>query len=487
MAERILSSKKINVVLLFLCLTLGQGCSCKVKEKIFLNEKPNVLLIVVDDLGWADCGFMGSTFYETPNLDHLASESLVFTNAYAGAANCAPSRAALMSGMNSPRTGIYTVSPSERGNKKSRKLIPIENKDVLADSVYTMAEMFRDAGYVTGHFGKWHLGKDPLTQGFDVNIAGGLKGHPKAYFAPYGYPDLEAPEGEYLTDRLANEAITFIENNVHKPFFLYMPFYTVHTPIQGKEAIIQKYKKKSPTNTHYIAEYAAMIESMDYNVGRLLDKLNALNLENTIVVFTSDNGGIYAISKQLPLRAGKGSYYEGGIRVPLAVKWSNKIKPRKSIVPVSNLDLYPTFSSILGTTVPENKILDGVDLKDYLIKGEQIQERALFFHFPIYLQAYSKQSGVNRDPLFRTRPGSVIIDGDWKLIWYYEDQEGELFNIKKDIGESLNLIKVHPEKTKEMKQKLEQWLQETNAPIPTTLNPLFDSEWQQKQINKYRN
>ncbi|MCG8580603.1 MAG: sulfatase [Bacteroidales bacterium] len=475
-----------RVVILFLGVLMFVSCAFNSTSKNVSASKPNVVFIMVDDLGWTDCGYMGNTYYETPNVDQLASESLVFTRAYAGAANCAPSRASLMSGMSAPRTGIYTVSPSDRGNKKSRKIIPIVNTDELADSVYTMAEMFRDAGYVTGHFGKWHLGEDPCKQGFDVNVAGGHKGHPKRYFAPYGYPNLEAPEGEYLTDRLTNEAITFIENNQHKPFFLYMPFYTVHTPIQGKEAIIKKYKNKIQTGSHFRPDYAAMVESMDYSVGRILDKLKALNLVNTIVVFTSDNGGIHAISKQTPLRAGKGAYYEGGIRVPLCIKWKGKIKPQTSNLPVSNLDFYPTFKQITKANVPNGKITDGVSLKDYLLHNKEIDERAMFFHFPIYLQGYAKVGGVNRDPLFRTRPGSAVIKGDWKLIWYYEDEEAELFNLKTDLGESINLAQHEVEKVEELKQLLDDWLLETSAPVPTEQNPDYDEAWHSKQLKKYK-
>ncbi len=474
----------VKVLICVLLVLLYEGCSVKTENPVTYQIKPNIVLIVADDLGWTDCGYMGSTYYETPNIDQLANESLIFTNAYAGAANCAPSRAALMSGMNSPRTGIYTVSPSDRGNKKSRKLVPIRNTDFLADSVYTMAEMFKDAGYVTSNFGKWHIGKDPCTQGFDINIGGGQWGHPKSYYAPYKYPDLEAPEGEYLTDHLTNEALTFIENNQKNPFFLYLPFYSVHTPIHGKEAIVEKYKVKEITENHFRADYAAMVESVDYSVGRIFKKLNELNLNNTIVIFTSDNGGVYSISKQWPLRAGKGTYYEGGIRVPLTVKWSDKVKPGKTDIPVSNMDFFPTFKDIIRADIPQKKILDGVSLKDLWLENDSLPERPLFFHFPIYLQAYSKSSGVNRDPLFRTRPGTAIRMGDWKMIYYYEDQQVELFNLSKDIGETTNVADTFPEKVQELKQMIDNWIEQTNAPIPSELNPDFDKVWGQNYVIK---
>ncbi|GAF03696.1 sulfatase [Saccharicrinis fermentans] len=477
----------IRGLVIFIALGfLLTACMYRSDSTSLPKDLPNVVLIVVDDMGWTDCGFMGSEYYETPNIDQLAKESMVFTNAYAGAANCAPSRAALMSGMNSPRTGIYTVSPSDRGNVKSRKLIPIKNTEFLADSVYTMAEMFKDAGYVTGHFGKWHLGENPCTQGFDVNVGGGPSGHPKSYFAPYIYPDLPAPKGEYLTDRLTNEAITFLENNKKNPFFLYMPFYTVHTPIQGKEAIVQKYKSKASTEAHHRADYAAMVESMDYSVGRILNKIDNLKLDNTLIVFTSDNGGIFAISKQWPLRAGKGAYYEGGIRVPLTIKWKGYIEPGKTNVPVLNMDFYPTFRDIIQAKIPANKIFDGVSLKGLLLENKELEERSLFFHFPVYLQAYSKKSGVNRDPLFRTRPGTAMIRGDWKMIYYYEDEQVELFNLREDISESNNLAQQLPEIVREMKKSMDDWIVDTKAPVPSQLNSDYDEAWNRKQINKYR-
>lgn len=449
------------------------------------SNPPNVVFILVDDLGWTDSGFMGSKFYETPNLDKMASESLVFTNAYAGAANCAPSRACLMSGMNSPRTGIYTVSPSDRGSAKTRKLIPIENTEFLADSVVTMAEMFKSAGYVTGNFGKWHVGEDPKTQGFDVNVGGGRYGHPKSYFAPYMVPDIPAPDGEYLTDRLTNEAIKFIENNVENRFFLYLPYYTVHTPIQPKMAIKNKYLNKTTSDIHDDPAYAAMIEVMDYNVGKILAKLQQLNLDdNTLVVFTSDNGGLYSVSKQHPLRAGKGSYYEGGIREPMMIKWPGIVRPGKTDMPVTNLDFYPTFGEMLGVEFKKNQPVDGHSLIPLLKDGKVLTERPIFFHFPIYLEGNKKSAAETRDPLFRSRPGSVVRKGEWKLHYYYEDQAYELYNLAEDLGETKNLVDEYPEVKKEMESLLNDWLKKTNAPLPVEVNPLYDASFEKEAIQK---
>jgi len=405
----------------------------------------------------------------------------VFTNAYAGASNCAPSRACLISGLNTPRHGIYTVSPSDRGSSKTRQLIPIKNTSHLYDSIYTLPQMLKSAGYVTGSFGKWHVGIDPAKQGIDVNVGGSGRGNPgnKGYFSPYNIDNItDGPKGEYLTDRLTNEAISFVEKHKDTAFFLYLPYYTVHTPIMGKESLIKKFEKKKGVNGQDRPDYAAMVASMDENVGRLLSTLKEKGLENnTIIIFTSDNGGIKAISHQDPLRAGKGSYYEGGIRVPLIIKWPNHIKPNSaSEQHFSNLDFYPTLQSI----VKPSKIasfLDGIDLNPVL-KEQEIIERDLFFHFPVYLQAYKKGKDGGRDPLFRTRPGSVIISGHWKLHHFYEDDALELYNLSDDLSETNNIADKHPEKVKELYRKLEQWIIKTKAPIPSKRNPEYDAQFE---------
>lgn len=441
------------------------------------NRKPNVIYINVDDLGWMDTVTYGSTFYETPNIDQLAKSGMKFTRGYAAAANCAPSRACLISGQNTPRHGIYTVGNSDRGNAKTRKIIPIENKEILADSVVTMAEMFKKEGYVTGTFGKWHLGKDPKTQGFDVNKGGANQGSPGGggYFSPYNLPSLEnGPDGENLTDRLTQESIKFITENKDKPFFVYLPFYAVHTRLETTEELEKKYSKKGGDKQQNNAVYAGMIETVDKNIGILMAALKELHLKNTLIVFTSDNGGIRDISSQQPLRAGKGSYYEGGIRVPFIVSWKGEIVPNTiSNTPISNLDFYPTFMDILGAKIP-GKVLDGQSILPVL-KGKKGNERDLFFHFPIYLQAYNQKTDDGRDPLFRTRPGSVIIEGNWKLHQYFEDNALELYNLETDLGERYNLAKANPEKANALLQKLTKWREETKAPVPTKHNPEYDS------------
>lgn len=466
--------KNIISILFVVLITSGNAQNSKVQ-----NSKPNIIYINVDDLGWMDTETYGSTFYETPNITKLAASGMTFTQGYAGAANCAPSRACLMSGQNTPRHGIYTVSNSDRGNVKTRKIIPIKNTEILADSNITMAEMFKKAGYTTGTFGKWHLGEDARTQGFDVNIGGDKRGNPgqNGYFSPYNIANIDQlKDGENLTDRLTEEAIKFIKTNKDKPFFVYLPFYAVHTPLKTFPKLKQKYLDKGGDELQYHAEYAGMVETVDKNIGLLLKALDALKLDNTLIIFTSDNGGIRAISSQHPLRAGKGSYYEGGIRVPFIVSWKGVIEPKTvSNTPISNLDAYPTFMDILDVKIPE-KILDGVSILPVL-KGKSIKDRSLYFHFPIYLQAYNGEKDDARDPLFRTRPGSVIIDGKWKLHQYFEDGELELYNLEEDLGERINLVEINTKKTSELLEKLNRWRKEIKAPIPSKLNPEFDSNF----------
>ncbi len=452
-----------------LFVTIANFCSAQ--------KKPNIVYINIDDLGWTDLACYGSNYYETPNIDRLVSMGLKFTDAYASASNCAPSRAGLLTGQYSPRHGIYTVNSSERGNANDRKLIPTANTVTLVDSVLTIAEALKRAGYITASMGKWHLGDDPKTQGFDINIGGNHSGHPKSYFSPYQNNNLtDGPIGEYLTDRLTDEAIGFLRNSKNKTFFLYMTYYTVHTPIQGKEGLINKYQKKQVSLQHKNATYAAMIEAMDMNVGRLVDTLEELKLtDNTLIVFTSDNGGLFTVSEQFPLKYGKGAYYEGGTRVPLIIRWDGKIKANSvSDVPVINLDFYPTLLEISNASYKKNQIQDGISLTPILFDLGTIKERALYWHFPIYLEA---QNGYNeytgRDPYFRTRPGSTMRYGKWKLHQYFEDGTVELYNLDTDLSEQNNLAQINPEKTSELINMLEIWRTNTNAPIPDQLNPQY--------------
>ncbi len=441
----------------------------------FPEQWVNIVYINIDDMGWTDISCMGSRYYETPNIDRLAREGMLFTNAYAPAANCAPSRACCMSGQYTPRHGIYTVGSSVRGKAKNRKLIPIKNNTVLPDEVITIPEALNAVGYVTCHAGKWHLGDDPCTQGFDVNIAGCQWGGPNGggYFNPGGFPNLTGKRNkDFLTDRITDECLKFIDTNREHPFFLYFSPYAVHAPIKSKSSIREKYEKKRGSNGHNNANYAALIETLDTNIGRILNRLDNLGLtDNTLVLFTSDNGGVFKRTRQHPLRAGKGSYFDGGIREPLLVRWPGKIKPgSRCDTPVIGIDFYPTFLDATRTPKPKGKQLDGLSLMPLLTDSGALPERPIFWHFPIYLQGGNEET---HDRAFRTRPGSAVRYGDWKLHEYFEDGRLELYNLKSDAGERKNLAGEMPEKVKELHQLLKRWRQETDAPVPTKLNPKY--------------
>ena len=479
---------KRHIFLLVIIGILLTACGRQPTAPVSLSEEtqPNIIMIVVDDLGWSDVGYNQSTdLFETPNIDGLAQQSVIFTNAYAGAANCAPSRAVLMSGQYGPRHGIYTVSPSARGDARTRKLIPIKNQRGLTPEVITLAEALRAAGYRTGHFGKWHLGDDPDTQGFDVNVAGSHQGMTFHYFSPYKLKNIEdGEEGEYLTDRLTTEVIDWVKTKRDAPFFAYLPYYSVHTPFQAPAETVEKYVKKGIGDKKQ-ATYAAMVELMDSNVGRILNTLESEGLaENTLVIFTSDNGGYRMSSFPSPLRAGKGSYYEGGIRVPLLVRWPNKIRPSTSSLPVINADFYPTLLSFANAEQPK-QVLDGVDLSEILLEQKAPKSRDLFWHFPVYLQAHHAPTDQGQDPLFRTRPGSAIRSGDWKLLHYFENDEYELYNLKNDVGEQNNLAEKYPDKTRALQAQLQAWREELGADIPTELNPEYDPAFNNALITQH--
>jgi len=447
------------------------------------SRTPNFVFILIDDMGWRDVGFMGSRYYETPNIDRLAAQGMVFTDAYANAPNCAPTRACLLSGQYGPRHGVYTVGNSDRGSAAGRKLIPVTNRTTLPAETITLAEAIRPAGYRSASIGKWHLGVDPdsgpVAQGFDVNVAGNLAGNPSSYFSPYRNKNLpDGPKGEYLTDRLTEEALAFIEANRARPFFLYLPHYAVHTPIQAKQELVAKYKKKRPDGGQGNPEYAAMIESVDQGVGALLAKLDQLGLaDNTVVVFFSDNGGVGGyrelgiaggeITSNRPLRGGKGMLYEGGIREPTIVRWPAKVKAgTRCATPVIGLDFYPTFLEIAGAEKKPGQILDGESLVPLLTGTGTLKRDAIFWHFPAYLQG-SKGT-------WRTTPCGVIRSGGWKLIEFFEDNRLELYNLADDIGEAADLAEKMPEKAKELHDRLVAWRKAVNAPVPTEKNPQFD-------------
>lgn len=461
---------QIRHVVCFIIIGI-MSLSCDTTKDI---KKPNIVIINVDDLGWKDLGYTGSQYYETPNIDELSRSGMVFTNGYASAANCAPSRACLMTGKWTTRHGIYTVASSERGESRYRKLIPTKNTMVLPKKYPTIASLLLEAGYRTCHSGKWHLSKSPLDYGFEVNIGGGHNGHPRSYYPPYGNVKLNGQSDQYLTDAIMSETLQFIDT-IKGPFFLNYAPYAVHTPIHPVKKLLPKYNGKPSWQGQGNVDYASMVDNLDNNIGQLISLLRSRDLlNNTLVVFTSDNGGLYGITKQKPLRAGKGSYYEGGIRVPFFFVWDGRIKANSMTeVPITNLDLFPTLLEASGIDATLYNP-DGNDLLPILTGQSNYMDRPLYWHFPIYLQAYNVHDNEDRDSLFRTRPGSVIRKGNWKLHYYFEDDGIELYNVSQDISECYNLAINNPEKTQELLVLLKDWWDMTNAPIPKNINPEFE-------------
>ncbi len=478
-------TKKLHIILLSLLAISSTHLQAA--------SQPNILFIFADDLGWRDTTFMGSDFYETPHLDQLANEGMIFTNAYSGAANCAPARACLLSGQYSPRHEIYNVGTKPRGDAKHRKLLHTPGVATLRPDISTWAQQLQKAGYQTASIGKWHLSKDPVPYGFHFNFAGTHSGSPpKGYYPPHGkVPGLKnSPPGEYLTDRLNAEAIKFIKKNREHPWMIYLTHFAVHTPLQPKKELLEKYKNKEPGKLHQHAIMATMIQAVDDGVGRLIQTLKDLNIEdNTVVIFYSDNGGYGPATDMDPLKGYKGTYYEGGIRVPLAVNWPGVIKPgSESSTPVTGVDIYPTLCEIAGAELPTGQVQDGLSLVP-LLRGKKsapLLNRPLFWHFPAYLQSYGGPPNnlEQRDPLFRSRPCSIVRLGNWKLHEYFEDGELELYNLKTDIGESQNLAKSKPGKTAELHQLLKDWRQKIKAPVPSTPNPDYDPLAEAEAIRK---
>ena len=442
---------------------------------------PNIVLILIDDLGWRDLGVMGSEYYETPNIDRLARQGMLFMQAYSNAPNCAPSRASLLSGQYAPRHGIYTVGTAARGNATQRRLIPIENKTVLDLETVTLAEALKEAGYATGHFGKWHLGGEgylPTDQGFDVNVAGNELGTPPSYFYPYEgargqLSDLAqtGTENEYLTDRLTDEAVRFLEANAERPFFLYLSHFAVHTPIRAKDEIIDRFRDKKANGEHDNPTYAAMIFSVDESVGRIVSKLEELGIQdNTVVFFFSDNGGFGPVTSMAPLRGSKGMLYEGGIREPLIVRWPGVIEAGSTTdEQVIGTDLYPTILEVAGAARPTGQTLDGVSLVPVLSGAGGLTERPLFWHFPAYLEADRSVTGP-----WRTTPVGAVRRGRYKLLQFFEDNRLELYDLESDVAEQRDLATSLPDTTRQLLQLLESWRAATDAPVPTEPNPEFD-------------
>ena len=459
---------------LFWAAILFQSC-----EREPPSGPPNIILFYADDYGWTDGSTFGSDFYETPNLDRLATQSMRFTNAYANAANCAPSRACLITGLYPPRHGIYTVNGSDRGKTETRRIIPAKNTTTLDPKFPTLPQALQKAGYKTCMAGKWHLSDDPIPYGFDANFGGNHKGHPPSYFSPYKNPALpDGLEGEHLPERLSRDISNWIMENKEESFFVYFPFYSVHTPVQGRDDLTKKYEEKKSGTYHDHPEHAAMIEAMDEAIGKILETVESLGLEkNTLIIFTADNGPAGGQSVAKPLRGTKGMFYEGGIREPFLVKWPGVIKPNTiNETPIIGLDLFPTLTEISQAENPS--MLDGLSLVP-LFKGDTIEDRSLFWHFPAYLQMGKNDRAFEEShdkPYFRTSPCSVIRKGKWKLIQYFEQGELELYDLENDISESENLAESRPEKRDELMDELANWQMMVKAPVEFERNLDFVEE-----------
>ena len=458
------------------------ACLCALSVSVAQAQphtaRPNIVLVLADDLGWKDVGYQGSDFYETPNLDRLAKAGMVFTQAYAGAGNCAPSRAVLLSGQYGPRHGVYAVESTDRGPKNLMRMIPIPNQSGLAPANVTMAEALQAAGYVTGIFGKWHLGgkegATPKEQGFATVFDSRPNPNQRR-------EEPEDPKGIYS---LTHAAVAFIEQRKGQPFFAYIAHHAIHTALEARPSSLAKFKAKQPGAQHKAALYAACLYDLDDGVGQLLSKLKELGLDqNTLFVFMSDNGGTQQ-SSQEPLRGNKGCYYEGGIREPFIAYWPGVIKPGTiNPTPIHNVDLYPTFLAVAGAKLPADKTLDGESLLPLFKSSGRLKRKAIFWHFPGYLDAPVIRG---RDPVFRSRPVSVIRKGDWKLHLYHEEWQldggrekladnnaVELYNIAVDIGERNNLANRNKAKRDELLGDLLRWCKTVNAPLPTERNPAY--------------
>lgn len=500
--------KKIyHCIVLVISLLLFTAWFNSCKNQDIQEKKPNFIFLLVDDLGWTDLGCYGSKFYETPNIDKLASDGMRFTSAYAACPVCSPTRASIMTGKYPARLNLTDWIPGRQfytGPQPCDKLIPKDFELEMKLEETTIAEALKEIGYKTFFAGKWHLGEDsaywPEYQGFDINKGGWSRGWPQGgYFSPYENPRLtDGPEGEHLTDRLVSESIAFLESVKNKAFFIYLSFYTVHTPLQGKEELIGKYThkadslgldnqiqlitdkewiKKAPPQGHFIERvlqghptYSSMIETLDNNIGRLMNKLEELELEkNTIIIFMSDNGGLVTAegspTSNLPLRAGKGWLYEGGIREPMIIKWPGKIKPGSiNDVPVISNDFYPTILEMAGFDLLPEQHMDGVSLVPLLKDTDNLKKRPLFWHYP----HYSNQGG---------KPGAAVRMGKYKLIDFFEDNRMELYDLENDIEELHDLSSQLPDKSRELLELLHTWQEQVDA-RGMNPNPDYDPDYQ---------
>jgi len=439
------------------------------------DRKPNVVFILADDLGYTDVACYGSKFYRTPNIDRLAAEGLRLTDGYSCGPNCQPTRAALMSGQYGPRTGVYTVGSIDRFPWRTRPLRPVDNAAKLPLETFTLGQAIKDAGYATGLFGKWHLGQDdahhPSKRGFDEAIVSMGR-----HFDFKTIPPVDVPPGAYLADFLTDKAVDFIARHKDEPFFLALHHFGVHAPYEAKPEVVARFVGTRPEGGHHDTTYAAMIASVDESVGRVLKAIDDLGLgEDTLVIFTSDNGGVggYAragvqagreITDNAPLRGGKGMLYEGGVRVPYVFRWTGKIPAgTTSDHPINSVDLYPTLLEVSGGRA--RSTLDGTGYLRLLTSGgrERPGRDALYWHFPGYLGAARGN--------WRTTPAGAIRDGDWKVVEFFETGKVELYNLRDDPGEAHDLAAANPEKAGALHAKLVDWRKHVGARMPTPHTP----------------
>ncbi len=443
-------------------IALSAGRAATAEE----SKPPNILFILIDDLGWMDLACQGNKLVETPNIDRFATQGMRFTDAYAAAPVCSPTRAAILTGKSPARVRITNHLPDRASfTPPEAKLGPAEMLDHLPLEHVTIAERLKAAGYKTGFFGKWHLNGRGATQfypehqGFDLNVGGCAFGGPPTFFDPYRIPTIKnRQKGEYLPDRLADEAISFLQRHQDERFMLFLWNYTVHWPMEAPESLLEKYKSRTGRGLND-TRYGAMIEAMDASIGRVLDALDRLQLANdTFVVFTSDNGGFAGVADNRPLRAAKGHLYEGGIRVPLIIRWPGVIQP-KSInkTPVISTDFYATVADAAGLALADNESPDGESLLPILRGDASLEREAIFFHFPNY--AWHRSN----------RLGSAVRAGNYKLIERFDDGTVELFNLKNDLSERHNLAAEEPDRVASLKKQLVDFRRRTNAAMPVPI------------------
>lgn len=437
------------------------------------SRPPNIVYILADDLGWTDLGCQGSLYYKTPNIDRLASEGARLTRFYT-CQNCAPTRAALMSGQHGARTGVYTVGSGERGRAADRAMSPPRNVAELPLNIELLPAALQRAGYASGMFGKWHLGDQgphhPGKRGFQEAIVS--DGRHFGFSTPPGAP---AHEGQYLADYLTDRALDFIQRHKEGPFFLYLPHFAVHSPIVARPAYEAEWKTRPPSGAHWNPTYAAMIQSLDDSVGRIMRELDSLGLAGeTLVIFSSDNGGVggyqrteppskrRGVTDNAPLRGGKGTLYEGGLRVPFIARWPGVIPPgATSATPMAHLDVYPTLLAAAGGTPPAGQPMDGLNMLPSLKNpAEPGPERPIFWHFPGYLESYVHDTG------WRATPTGAVHLGHFKLIQFFETGRLELYDLEADPGEAADLAASRPEVVAALRERLEAWRREIKAPMP---------------------